>query len=151
MRCWWYRTNLKQNAINRNRILKKKNFGKFIYQFLSKTKTLIRKLERILIKLYRQNVFLLFIQTATLLHTHTYIYSHPQTDCFVLSELFSVARHAGRSKPGSKPDQLYVRLSFRLGDYEYMVQWFQIWFYQRSLFGRALSEIFNEIFYLFNS
>ena len=24
-----------------------------------------------------------------------------------------VARHAGRSKPGSKPDQLYVRLSFR--------------------------------------
>ena len=42
-----------------------------------------------------------------------YIYSHPQTDCFVLSELFSVARHAGRSKPGSKPVQLYVRLSFR--------------------------------------
>ena len=41
------------------------------------------------------------------------IYSHPQTDCFVLSELFSVARHSGRSKPGSKPVQLYVRLSFR--------------------------------------
>ena len=32
-----------------------------------------------------------------------YIYCHPQTDCFVLSELFSVARPAGRSKPGSKP------------------------------------------------
>ena len=53
-------------------------------------------------------------------HTHTdaiyiyiYIYSHPQTDCFVLSELFSVARHAGRPKPGSKPVQLYVRLSLR--------------------------------------
>ena len=42
-----------------------------------------------------------------------YIYSHPQTDCFVLSELFSVARHAGRSKLGSKPVQLYVRLCFR--------------------------------------
>ena len=41
------------------------------------------------------------------------IYSHPQTDSFVLSELFSMARHAGRSKPGSKPVQLYVRLSFR--------------------------------------
>ena len=41
-----------------------------------------------------------------------FIYCHPQTDCFVLSELFSVARHAGRSKPGSKPVQLYVRLSF---------------------------------------
>ena len=46
-------------------------------------------------------------------YTHTYIYCHPQTDCFVLSELFSVARHAGRSKPGSKPVQLYVTLSFR--------------------------------------
>ena len=42
-----------------------------------------------------------------------YTYSHLQTDCFVLSELFSVARHAERSKPGSKPVQLYVRLSFR--------------------------------------
>ena len=29
------------------------NFGKFIYQFQPETKTLIRKLERILIKLYR--------------------------------------------------------------------------------------------------
>ena len=46
-------------------------------------------------------------------HAHTNIYSHPQTDCFVLSELFSVARHAGRSEPGSKPVQLYVRLWFR--------------------------------------
>ena len=34
------------------------------------------------------------------------IYCHPQTDCFILSELFSVARHAGRSKPGWKPIQL---------------------------------------------
>ena len=38
---------------------------------------------------------------------------HPQTDCFVLSELFSVARHIGRSKPGSKPVQLYVRLNLK--------------------------------------
>ena len=35
------------------------------------------------------------------------------TDCFVLSELFSVARHAGRSKPGSKSVQFYVRLNLR--------------------------------------
>ena len=27
---------------------------------------------------------------------YIYIYSHPQTDCFVLSELFSVTRHVGR-------------------------------------------------------
>ena len=46
-------------------------------------------------------------------YLYIYIYSHPQTDCFVLSELFSVARHAGRSEPGSKPVQLYVRLWFR--------------------------------------
>ena len=39
------------------------NFGKFIHQFLAETKTLIRKLKRILIKLYRQNVSLLFYQT----------------------------------------------------------------------------------------
>ena len=59
------------------------NFGKFIHQFEPETKTLIRKLERILIKLYRQNVSLLFKPTClnerlqpnyTHTHTHTYIY-----------------------------------------------------------------------------
>ena len=39
------------------------NFGKFIYQFQPETKTLIRKLERILNKLYRQNVSSLFNET----------------------------------------------------------------------------------------
>ena len=34
------------------------------------------------------------------LWVYIYIYYHPQTDCFVLSELFRVARHVGRSKPG---------------------------------------------------
>ena len=41
------------------------------------------------------------------------IYFHPLTDCFILSELFSLARHIGRSKPGSKPIQLYIRLSVK--------------------------------------
>ena len=57
------------------------NFGKFIHQFQPETKTLIRKLKRILIKLYRQNVSLLFNQTclnerllANYTHTHTHIY-----------------------------------------------------------------------------
>ena len=59
------------------------NFGKFIYQFQPKTKTLVRKLERILIKSYRQNVSLSFNQTClnegllpnhTHTHTHIYIY-----------------------------------------------------------------------------
>ena len=48
------------------------------------------------------------------IYIYIYIYCHPQTDCFVLSELFSVARHVGHSKPRSKPIQLYVRLSLRL-------------------------------------
>ena len=40
------------------------NFGEFIHQFQPETKALIRKLERILIKLYRQNVSLLFNETC---------------------------------------------------------------------------------------
>ena len=55
-------------------------------------------------------------------YIYTYVYCHPQTDCFVLPELFSVARHVGRLKPGSKPIQLYVRLSIRpLGQKAYHV------------------------------
>ena len=57
--------------------------------------------------------------THTHTHTHTYIYiyiyiyCHPQTDCFIVLQLFSVARHVGRLKLGSKPAQLYLRLSIR--------------------------------------
>ena len=32
-----------------------------------------------------------------------YIYCHPQTDCFIVSQLFSVARHTRFPKLGSKP------------------------------------------------
>ena len=45
------------------------------------------------------------------LYIYIYIYCHPQTDCFVVSQLFSVVRHVGRLKLGSKPAQLFVRLS----------------------------------------
>ena len=40
------------------------NFSKFIYQLQPKTKTLFRKLERILIEWYKQYLSLLFIQTC---------------------------------------------------------------------------------------
>ena len=40
-------------------------------------------------------------------------YCHPQTDCFVVSQLFSMARHGERLKLGSKPAQLYVWLRIR--------------------------------------
>ena len=39
------------------------------------------------------------------------VYCHPQIDCFVVSQLFSVVRHVGRLKLGSKPAQVYIRLS----------------------------------------
>ena len=56
------------------------------------------------------------------IYIYIYIYCHPQTDCFVLSELFIVAWHVGCSKPGSKPIQLYVRLSLRsLGQQAYHI------------------------------
>ena len=51
------------------------NFGKFIHQFQPETKTLIRKLKRILIKLYRQNMSILFNETCLnewLLPNYTY-------------------------------------------------------------------------------
>ena len=64
----------------------------------------------------------LHIVNLLILHLFRHIYCHPQTDCFFLSELFSVARHVGRSKPGSKPIQLYVRLSLKpLGQQAYHV------------------------------
>ena len=52
------------------------------------------------------------IPFATLRYIYIYIYihCHPQTDCFVVSQLFSVATHVGRLNLGSKPAQIYVRL-----------------------------------------
>ncbi len=48
------------------------NFGKFIYQFQPETKTLIRKLERILN--YRDKICLYYLMKHTHTHTHTHIY-----------------------------------------------------------------------------
>ena len=56
------------------------------------------------------------------IYIYLYIYCHPQTSCFVVSQLFSVARHVEGLKPGSKPAQLYVRLSIGpLGQQAYHV------------------------------
>ena len=43
-------------------------------------------------------------------NTSWYIYSHPQTDCFVVLQLFSVARHMGCLKLGSKPPNFTLDL-----------------------------------------
>ena len=52
------------------------NFGKFIHHFQSETKSLNRKLERILIKLYRRNVSILFNLTCLnpIIYIYIYIY-----------------------------------------------------------------------------
>ena len=39
------------------------------------------------------------------------MYCHPQTDCFIISQLFSVVRYVGCFKLGLRPTQLYIRLS----------------------------------------
>ena len=49
------------------------NFGKFIHQFQPETKALVRKLEKILIELYRQNVSLLYIHMCIHIFKHIYI------------------------------------------------------------------------------
>ena len=51
----------------------------------------------------------LFIEPCIFLIKTIYIYSRPQTDGFVVSQIFSVARHVGRFKLGLNPAQLYVR------------------------------------------
>ena len=45
------------------------------------------------------------------IYIYIYIYSHPQEDYFVVSHLYSVARHVWCLKQESKPAQLYLRLS----------------------------------------
>ena len=44
------------------------------------------------------------------IHFVLYVYCHPQTDCFIVSQLFNVARHAEHFKLGSKQAKLYVGL-----------------------------------------
>ena len=50
------------------------NFGKLLHQLEPKTKILVRKLERILIKWNRQNVSLSFNQTCLYIYIYIYIY-----------------------------------------------------------------------------
>ena len=45
------------------------------------------------------------------IYIYIYIYCHPQRDCFFVSQLFSLARHVGCLKLGSKPAWFYVGLS----------------------------------------
>ena len=54
------------------------------------------------------------------LSEYIYIYSHPQTDCFVLSELFSVARHAGFFSPVNSGSGIIQLGQFSCSNFEYL-------------------------------
>ena len=48
------------------------------------------------------------------IYIYIYMHCHPQTNCFVISQLISMARHARCFKPGSKLGWLYTsRISYR--------------------------------------
>ena len=47
-----------------------------------------------------------------------YIYCYPQRDCFIVSQLFSVARHARFSKLGSKSDWLLRHVEILVHSHE---------------------------------
>ena len=53
---------------------------------------------------YGRQLYFYFIY----IYIYIYVYRHPQTDCSVVSQHFSVVRHAGHFKPGSKPAKLYM-------------------------------------------
>ena len=55
--------------------------------------------------LYRLDIgYMYLLYKETYKNEYMYIYiCHPHTDCFVVAQLFSVARHARFPKLGSKP------------------------------------------------
>ena len=64
------------------------NFRKLIHQFQPETKTHTKKLKRIMIKLYRQNVSSLFNQTY--IYIYIYIYIYEPKNCDQLEYYFDV-------------------------------------------------------------
>ena len=54
--------------------------------------------------------------THPLNRIYIYLYTHPQTLCFVVSQLFNVARQVWRLKLASKPAQLYYLTAQPPGD-----------------------------------
>ena len=53
-----------------------------------------------------------------LMYVYIYIYSHPQTDCFIASQLFHVARQNRFSKLGLKPSWLKCQSKILLHSYK---------------------------------
>ena len=45
------------------------------------------------------------------IYIYIYIYCHPLKDCFIVSQLFNVAKNLESFKLGLEPTKLYVRLN----------------------------------------
>ena len=73
-------------------------------------RTFVRSLRHFLLKFFGRILncptWVSFDDRGSSVYIYLYIYCHPQRDCFVLSELFSVARQARFLKVGSKPGWL---------------------------------------------
>ena len=85
-------------------------FSKFIYQLQPKTKTLVRKLERIL-KVYRQNLSLLFNQTCLnegLLSNYTHTHTQQLDTNKMAGEAEKEARRQLHKNVGSNIEQVLV-------------------------------------------
>ena len=91
------------------------NFGKFIHQLQLETKTLTRKLERILIKLYRQNVSLSFNQTHTQTHMYKLLVFYKRLIIYICMKFFIDVIIQTNQFWKKKPEQSYLRfLSLKL-------------------------------------
>ena len=62
-------------------------------------------------KIYNEINRLIFFAFNIYIYIYIYICSHPQTDCFIELQIFSVARQVRGLRLGLKPARLYVRLS----------------------------------------
>ena len=97
------------------------NLGKYIYQFQSETKTLIRKLERILNKLYRQNLSLLFNEIClnerllpNHIHTHTHTHTHIRIYIYIYMEVNNIIKSDNIKKKGKQSISNEMNLFMRV-------------------------------------
>ena len=110
------------------------NFGKFIHQFQPETKTLIRKLERILIKLYRQNVSLLFNQTRLYIYIYIYIYMRESVS---QKKAFSIINCC-----------IYIYHKLPIQMYPWCILWHErhVYIYTSSIFNQFHRQIMQELY-----
>ena len=96
-------------------------------------------------KFINNHTYINLLQSVTIyIYIYIYTYCHPRTDYFAVSQLFSVARHVGRLKLGSKPARHYVKLSIKPLDQQ---AYQSAQFVRRACIMRAAAEnSFTRVF-----